>query len=444
MKKFAHCTFALFLLHTLHAAAQTIPETIDELLSSYAKQNFFNGTVLVARKGSILLNKGYQWPDRKQEQKADSNTIFQIGSLTKQFTAAAVLQLAEKKILFLEDRLSKYIPDFPNGDSIRIKNLLDHSSGIFDFVNDTTFMRNHASGRVSLDSLINRFKFKPLLFKPGSRHAYSNSNYILLGRIIEKSSGKSYFQFVRENIFNPIQMSRSGFDFHSLNSRNRATDHFKDPGGALDSTLSYAAASAYSTASDLYKWDRALYGSHLLSDSMRELMFTAQGSNFGYGWFVDSNSGKKVAMDQGNISGFASFIARSPSEEICIILLDNGPCPALAKIGEEINDIIHDQPFSWPQVRPEIVVDPRILREYVGQYRIQPNYIITITLENGHLNVQTTSRDKLELHAERENFFFVKMLDIQITFVRDEKGKVIKLTLSQEGMELEADRIGLP
>ena len=428
----------------MHAAAQTIPETIDELLNAYAKQNFFNGTALVAKKGSIILNKGYQWPERKLEQMADSNTIFQVGSLTKQFTATSILKLAEKKMLSLEDKLSKYFPDFPNGDSIRIKNLLDHSSGIFDYTNDTIFMRNHALRGVSLDSLIGMFKIKPLLFKPGSSHGYSNSNYILLGRIIEISSGKSYFQFVRENIFQPIRMGHSGFDFNSQNAQHKAIDHLYVSGKALDSTLSYAAASAYSTANDLYKWDRALYGSVVLSDSMLELMYSPHQSNFGYGWFVDSNAGKKVVMDQGSLSGFMSFIARSPSEEICIILLDNGPCPALAKIGEEINDIIHDQPFSWPLARPEMTVDLKTLREYVGQYRVQPGFIITIILENGHLYAQTTSRDKLELHAEHENFFFVKMLDIQITFVRDEQSKVIKLTLAQEGMELEAVRIGTP
>ncbi|MFI5151937.1 MAG: serine hydrolase [Chitinophagales bacterium] len=444
MKRLIHCSFPVFVFSIMQSAAQTIPETIDELLNAYAKQNFFNGAALVAKRGSILINKGYQWPDRMQEQKADSNTIFQIGSLTKQFTAAAILQLADKKIFSLQDRLSKYLPDYPNGDSIMIENLMNHSSGIPDYVNDTVFMREHAGGNIGLDGLIGSFKFKPLLFKPGTKNIYSNSNYILLGSIIEKAAGKSYFQVISENIFRPIHMSHSGFDFQSLNSNRKAKDYLRASGNSLDSTLSYAAASIYSSTSDLYRWDRALYGSGILSDSMLALMYTQHHSNYGYGWFVDSSSGRKVVMDQGSLAGFVSFIARIPSEEICIILLDNGPCPALAKIGEEINDIIHDQPFSWPLARVEIAVDPRILREYVGQYQIEPNFIITIMMENGHLNVQTTSQLKLELHAEREDFFFVRMLDIQIAFVRDDKGKVTKLTLSQSGMELEADRIGIP
>src|SRR5882757_3043185 len=155
--------------------SQTIPEKLDTLLSAYAKQNTFNGSALVARKGTIYLQKGYGYKDVKENTWDDGHTIFQIGSITKQFTSAIILQLQEKNKLSLQDKLSKYIPDYPHGDEITIENLLTHTSGIYNYTNDRAFMEKETTKPISRDSLIARFKNKSLDFQPGEKFSYINS-----------------------------------------------------------------------------------------------------------------------------------------------------------------------------------------------------------------------------------------------------------------------------
>ncbi|MDP9042830.1 MAG: beta-lactamase family protein, partial [Bacteroidota bacterium] len=234
---------------------QVTPANLDSLVSAYERQNSFNGTVLVAQKGKTLLEKGYGFKNKKENTFNTTNTIYQIGSITKQFTSAIILQLVEKQKMTLQDRLSKYIPDYPKGDSITVENLLTHTSGVYNYTNDANFMMNQSERPISRDSLVNLFKYKPLDFSPGTGWSYSNSGYILLGIIIEKVTHKSYFEVVRENIFEPLEMRHTGFDFRDLKSPDKAIGYsadFSTPVGIVDSSVSYAAGSIYTTVGDLY------------------------------------------------------------------------------------------------------------------------------------------------------------------------------------------------
>src|SRR5580698_113597 len=170
--------------------AQTPSQEINELLKQYTKQNSFNGVALVAQKGKILLEQGYGYKNATTKSLNDSNTVFQIGSITKQFTSAIILQLQEQHKLSVQDKLSKYIPDYPNSDSITIENLLTHTSGIYNYTNDDAYMQNTSATPIKLETLISLFKNKPLDFSPGTKYSYSNSGYVLLGYIIERITGK--------------------------------------------------------------------------------------------------------------------------------------------------------------------------------------------------------------------------------------------------------------
>src|SRR5580704_11048813 len=153
----------------LPSCAQSVPEKIDTLLAAFEHREAFSGSVLVAREGRVIFEKGYGLKNKKQNIRNDSNTIFQIGSITKQFTSAIILQLAEKTQLSLQDKLSKYIPDYPNGDQITIEHLLTHTSGVYNYTNDGAFMKNSAYTPIRRDSLIALFKNKPLDFQPGDK-----------------------------------------------------------------------------------------------------------------------------------------------------------------------------------------------------------------------------------------------------------------------------------
>ena len=431
----------------LHTFAQTKAEEINEMMKIYAKQNSFNGTILVAQKGVVLLQKGYGYKNAATKTLNDSATVFQIGSITKQFTSAIILQLQEQNKLSVHDSISKFIPYYPNGNKITVENLLTHTSGIYNYTNDEMFMKNNAVNPISIENLIALFKNKPLDFNPGEKYRYSNSGYILLGFIIEKITGKSYFQVVRENIFQPLGMDHSGFDFKSLKSINKATGYFKltpkinEPSSIIDSTVSFSAGAIYTTVDDLYKWDRALYTNKILNAASLQKAFMPFKSNYGYGWVIDSTYGKKVVMHEGGIFGFVSFIGRVFADETCIILFDNKGSEGLPKIAENINAILNEQPYDFPVERKEIDVDSNILKKYVGDYQLAPSFIITISFENGQLFVQATGQGKTAMFAEKENYFFLKLTDAQIEFIKNAEGKTERLLLSQGGQQLPALKI---
>jgi CubicO group peptidase (beta-lactamase class C family) len=422
-----------FFCHRASAFGQSIPETIDELLRAYAKQNAFNGTALVAQQGKILIDKGYGYKNLSLKTPNDSDTRFQVGSLTKQFTAVIILQLAEKHLIDLHDSVSKYLPDFPHGNEIKIENLLNHTSGIQDYVHDSLFQRRGWTNPISVDSLVYFFNSKPFHFVPGEGFEFSNSGYILLGMIIERVTGKPYYKVVRENIFQPLHMNHSGFDFRSLNPSLQALGYYGISGTIADSSVLFASGSMYSTAKDLYLWDQALYTQKMLHDSSLAKAFTAYKSKYGFGWIIDSSNGKKAEMHEGVVLDYSSFMVRVPDDGICIILLDNHQSQALVRIAEDINSILNNQPYDWPIQRVEINLDPLILEHYVGQYELASDFFISVTLEHGQLMAQATGQEKVQLYAEKENLFFTKIIDIQFEFLSNSEAKINRLILHQNG-----------
>ena len=294
MKKTA--VFLIIFLVRLGVSGQVTSARLDSLLKVENTQHGFNGTVLVAQNGKIILDKGYGFQNKKENLLNTANTIYQIGSITKQFTSAIILQLVAAKKMTLQDKLSKYIRGYPGGDSITVEHLLTHTSGVYNYTNDGDFMRDRSEHPIARDSLLALFEYKPLDFSPGIKFSYSNSGYILLGMIIEKVTGKSYFRVVRENIFEPLGMSHSGFDFTNLKNADKATGYAGDltiPVGIVDSSVSFAAGALYTTVGDLYKWDRALYTDQVVSQALLQKAFTAYQSSYGYGWSISENYGKK-------------------------------------------------------------------------------------------------------------------------------------------------------
>jgi len=262
------------------ACAQSDADKVNELVTAYARQYKFNGTVLVVSKGKVVFSKGYGFKNVKDSTYNDINTIYQLGSVTKQFTAAIILQLQEQKKLSVQDKLSKYYPDYPQGDKITIENLLTHTSGIFNYTNSREFMSNGATRSSTEEKMVALFKDKPLDFEPGSKWSYSNSGYSLLGYIIEKVTGKPYEQVVRERIFNPLHMSHSGFDFTHLKSKDKAngytayTEAFKQPAAIVDSSVSFAAGAIYSTVNDLWKWHKGLLANKIIKAASQDKGYT--------------------------------------------------------------------------------------------------------------------------------------------------------------------------
>ena len=278
MKKIGKLCWIILL--ALPGFSQSVSQKMDELLTAYSNQYQFNGSVLVAQKGRVVLQKGYGWKNVQDKQKNDDQTIFQVGSVTKQFTAAIILQLQQQGKLSVHDKLSKYYPDFPNSGMITLEHLLTHTSGIYNYTNDLAFMKTEAVKPATQTAMLALFRSKPLDFTPGTKFSYSNSGYLLLGYIIEKVTGKSYYQAVRERILQPLHMDHSGFNFTGLTGSNKASGYFiltstkVEPATIVDSSVAYAAGALYTSVGDLYKWDRALYTAGLLNAASLAQAFT--------------------------------------------------------------------------------------------------------------------------------------------------------------------------
>src|SRR5450432_2236055 len=192
MKKLLILATALCIIN--FTFAQNTSGKLDTLINAYAKLYRFNGSALVAKNGTILLNKGYGYRNAADKVLNSEQTIFQLGSITKQFTSAVILKLQEEKKLSVSDKVSKYFPQYPKGDSITIEQLLTHTSGVYNYTNDQNFMANEMTKPASREKIMALFKDKPLDFPPGTGWNYSNSGYSLLGYIIEIATGKPYEQ----------------------------------------------------------------------------------------------------------------------------------------------------------------------------------------------------------------------------------------------------------
>lgn len=249
------------------AAPQAQPDVarMDQVIHWIAANNPFMGAVLVALGSDILLDKGYGYADLEWNVPNSPKTKFRLGSITKQFTAAAILLLEERGKLNVNDQVKKYMPDAPTAwDKIMIFNLLTHTSGLPDF----TDFPDHASLEpfpTTPGQLVSRFRGKPLGFQPGQKESYSNSGYVLLGYLIEKISGETYSRFLQENIFKPLGMNDSGYDSNFAIIPDRASGYVSGPNGLanagyINMTTPFAAGGLYSTTEDLLRWEQGLFG----------------------------------------------------------------------------------------------------------------------------------------------------------------------------------------
>jgi CubicO group peptidase (beta-lactamase class C family) len=319
----------LLLMISSTMMAQDISSRLDNYLSRPRKKNNFNGTVLVVHRGNILLHKGYGYKNAVTRTSNDTGTIYRVGSLSKPFTAAIVLRLAEQHALSFQDNIDKYLKDYPHGDSITIEQLLTHSSGIKEYLEIKEIQQTPDSAPpVSMEKLIGYFRNEPLVMRPGEKFAYSNSNYILLAAIVEKITGKKFEHVVRCDIFEPLGMGHSGFDFKHIADTNKSTGHLSVKKVIaipedFDSTYAPGCGSMYTTTTDLYQWYKGLYNGKVFNDSLREQAFTPRQSDYGYGWFSEKKRGRTCISHAGGVPGFVANLQFYPREELCIIMLSN-------------------------------------------------------------------------------------------------------------------------
>jgi CubicO group peptidase (beta-lactamase class C family) len=327
-------------------------EQLDDLLT---KDNpLFSGSILVARDGEVLLSKGYNFANWELKVPNSAQTKFRISSINKPITATLIMMLVERGFIELDSQICTYLQDCPEDwVEISIRNLLNHTSGIPEY---TTLLDAGIDSRLPHNSngLIELFRDEPLNFAPGESYQYSNSNYVLLGAIIEGATSTFYDNFLQQALLAPLEMENSGMDDPREVLDKRAAG-YEILGRAmanapyLDMTNAFATAGMYSTVEDLYLWDQALYSNQLLSEESLEAMYTpnfgadGSGGEYGLGWQIDEFQGHRKVGHSGRINGFRTYLGRYIDDRITIILLSNIETEEVPDLVEEMEEIIFNQ-----------------------------------------------------------------------------------------------------
>lgn len=334
---------------------------IDEVMTLANKYRLFNGSVLVADQGKVIYKKGLGFANMEWEIPNTTETKFRLASITKQFTATAVLQLAAQGKIKLDGKISDYLPEYRKdiGDKVTVHQLLNHTSGIPSYTGMPGFFQDVSRNPFKVDDFVKKYASKDLEFEPGSKFSYNNSGYFLLGAILEKVTGKPYDQVLKENIFDPLGMKNTGYDRFDTLIQKRATGYQKTADGYvnapyLDMSIPYSAGSLYSTVEDLYLWDQALYSDSLLNAQFKELMFKPNLENYAYGWTIRKTSFDDtipVITHNGGINGFSTTIVRFPAEKRLIVMLDNTATGGnIDRLSLELTKILYDRPHNLPKM----------------------------------------------------------------------------------------------
>jgi CubicO group peptidase (beta-lactamase class C family) len=379
------------------AGSENIASELDAIASSYYPSTEPGAAVLVMKDGEVLLRKGYGLADLEQGIEIEPDMVFRIGSVTKQFTAAAILLLEEEGKLSIKDDFRKFLPDYPASfRAITIEHLLTHTSGIRSYTDMGAFWKRRRDD-ASVDELIAFFRDEPLGFEPGEKYAYNNSGYVLLGAIVEKVSGKTYEEYLSEKILEPLGMTGTYYGSASRIIPKRAQGYALVNGQFqnaeyLSMTLPFSAGALLSTVDDLAKWDRALYGTGLLSQASLEKWWkpfslaNGESTHYGFGWSISSYQGRRGVGHGGGINGFTCHLLRMPEDRVFVTVLTNRNDEkanpdlvarklAAAAVGKPVNE-------------STVTLSPRSLARHAGLYRTSSSARYLVTLESDRLSLR--------------------------------------------------------
>jgi CubicO group peptidase (beta-lactamase class C family) len=526
-------------------ATKAMCAEFDKLLSAQFNPCETGSAALVAINGQVIYKKAFGMANLELNVPMQPDMVFRIGSITKQFTAIAILQLMEQGKLSLQDDITKFIPDYPTqAYKITIENLLTHTSGIKSYTSVPEFMK-YIKDDFKPEEVIDKFKNLPMEFAPGTKWNYNNSGFFLLGYIIEKASGMKYQDYIEQNLFKPAGMTNSLYGNDRKIIKNRAYPYQNDGDNTVNADymsmlLPYSAGSLMSTVEDLYKWNRALISGKFVKRETLDKAWTefklseGKGTHYGYGWFLSQVQGSLSIEHGGGINGYLTNGIFLPKEDVFVAVFSNNtakspdavstkmaaiaigkpygytetPVPAgildqypgvyedesgsqrlITKEGAELfsqrsggaklkikqfaqdkfffddyftilkfnrdasgnitgvdaddrGDITTysktDKPFP---LHIEIKLQPDVLSNYIGEFEISPGFVLAVTLEGDKIFTQATGQSKFEIYPESETKFFLKVVDAQLEFVKDESGKFNKVILHQGGRDMEGKRI---
>ncbi|WP_404985801.1 serine hydrolase domain-containing protein [Chryseobacterium sp. M5] len=433
---------------TVNAQEKTKADKLDSLFTKNYEDKIFNGNVLIAEKGKIIFQKSFGVADYDTKRLLNNTTIFELASVSKQFTAMGIVLLEKQGKLKYDDPISKFIPELSFYKNITVRNLLNHTGGLPDYIG--LFQKNWDKSKFATNKdIVTEFaKYKPEInFQPNEKYEYSNTGYALLGYIIEKASGKTFGDYLEANIFKPLGMKntfvyRSRFQPKVI--ENYAKGYIENDFGSIispdDLGKSYYTyyldgmvgdGMVNSTTEDLLKWDRSLYTDKLVNEKDKAIIF--QGAklndgkltNYGFGWQIGENKEYgKVVAHSGSWAGYTNYIERNLSKDQTIIILQNIDTHKTEIPAQSARKIINNEKIIVTTAKKAVYSDKE-LNQFLGVYSAEDFPMkVTITKENNVLYAQATGQDKFPTEALENNIFTFDLAGIKLIF-NPEKNEMI-------------------
>ena len=425
--------------------AQDYAAKAEAYVASWVRDGKFQGTVLVMKDGEPLLRKGYGQANREWGIPNSPDTKFRLGSITKQFTAASILQLSERGKLALDDPIAKHYPEAPAAwEKITIHQLLNHTSGIPSYTGLPEFFRKQSMIARNPVEIVKLTQEMPLEFDPGAKFKYNNTGYVLLGHVIEKISGGSYDEYVRKNLLEPLGLKDTGYDWNTTVIARRASGYNPDGKLApyLDMSLPHAAGSLYSTVDDLAKWSEGLESGKVVSKANYAKMTTPYLSEYGYGLVMQKFEGHDVVGHGGGINGFNTLLLRAPTDKLTVAVLANQAGPAADMMGKELAALYFGKDVKPRPILTEVKQPAEKMDAVAGQYELRPGFVLKVWREGEQMMTQATGQGKVPVFALSEYRYFSRTVDAQLEFKPGADGKAAGLVLHQNGRQTEAKKIG--
>ena len=441
--------------------SQDISKLLEDYFRRYTGVGLFQGNVLIASGDTVIWQQSYGNADHATNRKLNDQSVFELASVSKQFTAMGIVLLKEQGKLKYEDSLRHFLPELPYS-NISIRQMLQHTSGLPDYMNLVLEHTPAGSIATNKEMIAILARHKPaILFAPGAKWEYSNTGYVLLASIIEKASGISFSDFLQKNIFTPLGMKntevyRRRYEKRSI--ENYALGHVYDTATKkyilpddhpelkefitkLDGICGDGTVN--STTGDLLKWSRAIDQNLLISESVRTEVLTSGADNrnikhgYGFGWMLRRmEPAGRVAFHTGGWPGYNTLIEKHLDHRKTIIILSNHDQFNIDM--DELRNILYGIKTI---ARQEAKVEESILKQYIGKYELTPDFFISIFLENGRIYAQATGQSRAEIFSEKDDLFFLKVVKAQIRFVRNEKKEVTGLLLIQNGQEMPGKKV---
>ena len=437
MKKIILLVALSFFIKTLNAQSFSVAK-MDSLISMIDQHEKAMGQLAISKNGKVIYNRtwGYSQWNENVRKKADNNTKYRIGSISKMFTATMILQLMEEGKLKLDNNLSSYFSQIPNAEKITIEQLLNHHSGIHNFTDDSAYVAYYTHPQTRMQ-MLDLFKQQKPDFEPGENAAYSNTNYLLLGYIIEDLTKQSFKDALKKKITDKIGLKNTYVGSNINNAFNEASSFNYDgkkweTTDETDMTIPTGAGNIISTTEDLNKFVAALFQEKLINKSSLEKM-TELKDNYGLGLFQFPFYKRHAFGHTGGIDGFNSMLGYFPDDSVSFAIICNGLNYRLNDIALGALSIFYNKKYELPSFS-ELKIEEEKLQRYIGAYASQQVPLkITIAKEADHLTAQATGQSAFPLEAESETKFKFDAAGVVIEFSIEKDKPISKFHLKQGG-----------